>query len=79
MLTILLREEVRKLVVILKILASFFILSITFLGLIVVYVRKIKNYKNTELKEKLDTIKKEKNVNDNINKSNAILTIPYKL
>lgn len=24
------------------------------------------------------TIKKEKNVNDNINKSNAILTIPYK-
>lgn len=25
------------------------------------------------------TIKKEKNVNDNINKSNAILTIPYKL
>lgn len=25
------------------------------------------------------TMKKEKNVNDNINKSNAILTIPYKL
>ena len=29
-----------------KVLASFIILSITFLGLIVVYVRKIKNYKN---------------------------------